>query len=65
MDMALRKVTLNLPSKLLDDALRVTGQGLTPTIVAGLMELSRGAKRSALRNLRGKIRLQLDLETTR
>ena len=61
----LRKVTVNLPADLVDDAVRITAKGLTPTIIEGLQELQRRAKRSALRQLRGKVRLELDLETTR
>jgi hypothetical protein len=60
-----RKVTVNLPADLLDDAIRITAKGITPTIVEGLHEIRRRAKRSALRQLRGKVRLELDLETTR
>ncbi len=61
----LRKVTVNLPADLVDDAVRITAKGLTPTIIEGLHELQRRAKRSALRQLRGKVRFELDLETTR
>ena len=61
----LRKVTVNLPADLVDDAIRITTEGLTATIIAGLQELQRRAKRSALRQLRGKVRVELDLETTR
>ena len=61
----LRKVTVNLPADLLEDAVRITAKGLTPTIVEGLQEIQRRAKRSALRELRGKVRFELDLETTR
>src|SRR5215475_8151634 len=42
----LRKVTVNLPADLLDDAVRITAKGLTPTIVEGLQEIQRRAKRS-------------------
>lgn len=65
MSSRLRKVTVNLPADLVDDAVRITARGLTPTIVEGLHELQRRAKRSALRQLRGKVRFELDLETTR
>jgi hypothetical protein len=44
---------------------KVTGKGVTLTVIEGLEELDRHAKRSALRALRGKIRLELDLEDTR
>jgi hypothetical protein len=60
-----RKVTVNLPADLLEDAVRITAKGITPTIVEGLHELRRREKRSALRQLRGKVRFQLDLDATR
>jgi hypothetical protein len=63
--MRLRKVTVNLPGDLLDEAVRITAKGITPTIVEGLHEIQRRAKRSALRRLRGKVRFALDLEATR
>lgn len=61
----LRKVTVNLPAEVLENATRLTGKGITPTIVEGLQELERRAKRSALRALKGKVRVALDLEETR
>lgn len=65
MSARIRKVTVNLPADLLEDAVRITAKGITPTIVEGLHELRRRDKRSALRQLRGKVRFQLDLDTTR
>jgi hypothetical protein len=62
---AVRKVTVNLPAKLLERARETTGLGITETIDRGLEELDRRQKRSALRQLRGSIRLELDLEKTR
>ena len=61
----LRKVTVNLPAEVLENATRLTGKGITPTIVERLQELERRAKRSALRALKGKVRIALDLEETR
>jgi hypothetical protein len=61
----LRKVTVNLPANLLDDAVRITAKGITSTIVEGLQELKRRQQRSALRQLRGKVRFELDVATTR
>jgi len=61
----LRKVTVNLPVKTLETAMRITGKGLTPTLVEGLTEIEKRAKRSALRGLRGKVRFELVLEETR
>lgn len=61
----LRKVTVNIPAETLEIAIRLTGKGITPTIIEGLHEIERRAKRSALRALRGKVRFELDLEETR
>jgi transcriptional regulator of met regulon len=60
-----RKITVNVPVEVLDNAIRVTGKGVTLTVVEGLREIERRAKRSALRGLRGRIRFKLDLEETR
>jgi hypothetical protein len=61
----LKKVTVNVPVQVLASATRITGKGITPTIIEGLQEIERRAKRSALRALRGKVRFELDLEGTR
>lgn len=65
MSEAVRKVTINVPSKALAAAMRITGKGVTPTLVEGLYEIEKRAKRSALRNLKGKVRFELMLEETR
>ena len=62
---AQRKVTVKLPEEALARAMRITGKGLTPTLVEGLLQIERAAQRSALRALRGKVRIELDLERTR
>jgi hypothetical protein len=56
----LRKITVNVPARTLENAVRLTGKGITPTIIEGLQEIERRAKRSALRALRGKVRFELD-----
>jgi hypothetical protein len=61
----IKKVTANIPADLLERARKATGLGITETLVAGLEELERSRKRSALRTLRGKIRFDLDLQKTR
>ncbi len=61
----IRKITVNVPERLLEGAMGLTGMGITPTIIAGLEEIRRREKRSALRKLRGKVRFDLDLEETR
>lgn len=59
------KVTVNLPTETLAQARAITGKGITATIIAGLEELEKRAHRSALRGLRGKVRFDLDLASTR
>jgi hypothetical protein len=60
-----RKITVNVPVRVLENAVKVTGKGVTLTVIEGLEGLDRRAKRPALRALRGKVRLELDLEGTR
>jgi hypothetical protein len=60
-----RKITVNVPVRVLENAVKVTGKGVTSTVIEGLEELDRRAKRSALRALRDKVRFELDLEDTR
>ena len=60
-----KKITANIPARLLARAQAETGLGITETLVAGLEELQRSRKRGALRTLRGKIPFQLDLGKTR
>src|SRR4051812_439131 len=59
---SVKKITANIPAKLLQRAQVATGLGITATLVAGLEELDRSHKRSALRGLQGKVRFELDLE---
>lgn len=56
---ARRKITVNVPADVLADATRVTGKGITDTIIEGLLELRRRDMRSALRRLKGKVRFEL------
>ena len=65
MSRAVKKITANIPAELLERAQRATGLGITETLVAGLEELQRTHKRSALRALRGRVKIELDLESTR
>jgi hypothetical protein len=60
-----RKITVNVPADMLEDATRITGKGVTATIIEALGELRKREMRSALRRLKGKVRFDLDLETTR
>jgi hypothetical protein len=62
---ATRKITAVLPSEALARAQRLTGKGVTATLLEALAALDRQDKRSELRRLRGKIAFDLDLEKTR
>jgi hypothetical protein len=45
----LRKVTVKLAAEAIQTATRITGKGITPTIIEGPQELEHPARRSALR----------------
>jgi hypothetical protein len=61
----IRRVTANLPARLVDDACQVTGKGITETLVAGLERVRRSAAAAKARALKGKLRLSIDIETSR
>ncbi len=63
--LATRRVTANLPIALLDRARRVTGKGITETLVEGLELVRRSSAAARARALRGKLTLEVDLETSR
>jgi hypothetical protein len=63
--MATRRVTANLPIELLDAAQDVTGRGITETLIEGLEQVRRRRFYERALGLRGKIRLDIDLEETR
>ena len=60
-----RRITANLPRDLLDDAMAVTGRGITETLVEGLRRLRQMRAYERALALRGKILLQVDLEASR
>ncbi len=60
-----RRVTANLPVRLLEEACRATGDGITETLVRGLDLVRRSAAASRARSLRGKLHLDLDLAALR
>jgi hypothetical protein len=61
----IKKVTVNLPEDVLANAQRLTGKGITSTLLEGLAALERRTQRSALRQLRGDVRFELNLDRTR
>jgi hypothetical protein len=61
----LRRVTANLPEQLLDSACRTAGKGITETLVQGLEMVRRAGAADKARRLKGKLKLDLDLEVSR
>lgn len=60
-----QKITAQLPKKLLKKAQRYTGLGITPTLRKGLELLAASDAYERILNLRGKIDLEIDLESLR
>lgn len=60
-----RRVTANLPVRLLRAAQTVSGQGITETLKLGLELVKRRHAAARLSSLKGKLRLDLDLEASR
>ena len=60
-----RRITANLPEDLLRDAMRVTGEGITETIISGLSLIRRTRADDRAMRLRGKVRLTVDLDESR
>jgi Arc/MetJ family transcription regulator len=60
------RTTLDLPEKLLNDAMKITHTGTkTGVIVLALKELIRKSKIAGLKKYRGKIDLDIDLDEIR
>lgn len=62
---ASQKVTIEVPADLLRRARRSTGEGITATVRKGLELVAARSAYEELRRLRGKVRLDLDLEALR
>jgi hypothetical protein len=60
-----RRVTANLPGDLLQDAMHVTGKGVTETLVTGLRLVRRARAYDKAMALRGKLQLAVDLDRSR
>ena len=62
---ATRRITANLPTDLLEQAQVATGRGITDTLIEGLERLRRADAFNKGMALKGKVRLSIDLETSR
>lgn len=60
-----KKITLNLPLLLLKEAQKVTGKNMTDTIIAGLEILRRVRAYDMAMEMRGNLKLNIDLERSR
>jgi len=61
----LKKVTVVLPADLLERATLATGKGITPTIREGLEAMAAAHSFEAMRRLRGKVKLSIDVDRLR
>ena len=60
-----RRVTANLPKQVLEDAMEVTGKGITETLIEGLRLVRRARAYEKAMALRGKVNLSIDLDASR
>jgi hypothetical protein len=60
-----KRITANLPDTLLEEATAVTGKGITETLIAGLEMVRRSRAHAKASALRGKVHLDIDLESSR
>lgn len=58
--MQTKRITANLPQKLLDEAIEATGLGITETLVAGLEAVLRQEALGRAKKLKGKLQLRED-----
>ncbi len=63
--MKTRRVTANLPAELLDAAMDVTDKGITETLIEGLEQVRRRRFYEKLKQLKGKIHLNIDIDESR
>jgi hypothetical protein len=61
----IKRITANLPEDLVNEAIQVTGRGITETLIEGLKLVRRTAAFEKAQALKGKLNLQIDLDTSR
>ena len=62
---SVKRVTVNLPAKLLASAQSASKLGITETLVQGLELVARRRVAEQARKLRGKLDLRIDIEASR
>ncbi len=60
-----KRITANLPPKLLVEACEATGKGITDTLIYGLELVRRSRAASKAEALNGRLRIDVDLELSR
>jgi len=60
-----QRITANIPEELLREAMEATGAGITETLTQGLRLVRRSVAHERAMALKGKLRLDVDLETSR
>lgn len=60
-----RKITVHVPGELLEKAREQTGEGITETVRRGLRLVAASQAYERLRELRGKLPVEIDLEALR
>jgi hypothetical protein len=61
----IKRITANLPEELIRQATSITGKNLTDTLIEGLQMVKRTAAFEKAQKLKGKIKLEIDLEASR
>ena len=63
--MIARRITANLPAGLLEEAMEVTGKGITETLIDGLTRVRRSRAYRKAVALKGRLVVTVDLEESR
>jgi hypothetical protein len=61
----MQKITVMLPQDLVEQATKVSGKGLTPTIREGLEKVLAAEAYQQIRRLRGKVKLSINVDELR
>ncbi|MEW6055792.1 MAG: hypothetical protein AB1540_04185 [Bdellovibrionota bacterium] len=60
-----KRITANLPADLLKEAIEVTQNGITETLIQGLRLIKRSSAYEKAQALKGKLHLEIDIEESR
>lgn len=60
-----KKISTNIPEQLLKKACSITNMNQTEALIAGLQELIARHERKVILDLKGKVRIDLDLDEVR